>query len=93
MSTSMENTSAGPAQHHEPAMIRRPLDNCPGCGSWQLSPVVDVDAGAVHFLCGSCNRCWHVELGYVRRVLPGACSGCPQPERCSATYAKDQASA
>ena len=108
MSTSMENTStgtstgaandaatgtpAGDTQQYEPTLIRRPLDNCPQCGSWQLSPVVDADGGLVHFLCGSCNRCWHVAFGFVRRVLPETCAACPQSERCGATYAKDQAS-
>jgi hypothetical protein len=109
MSTSMENSSAGtpagtsagsPAgasaegvDQHEPTFIRRPLDNCPQCGSWQLSPVVDADGGLVHFLCGSCNRCWHVAFGYVRRVQPEACAACPQTETCAAAYAKDHTSA
>ena len=94
MTTSMGNTSlgreSGRQTDHEPALIRRPLDHCPKCGSWQLSPVVAVDTEEVHFLCGSCNRCWHVALGYVRRVHPGACGGCAQSERCAAVYAGDQ---
>ena len=45
------------------------------------------------FLCGSCNRCWHAELGFVRRVRPTACDGCPQRERCADAYAADQDSA
>jgi len=91
--SSMEQTAAAPATQPGPTMIGRPLDNCPGCGSWQLSPVVDVDAATVHFLCGSCNRCWHVELGFVRRVQPETCGGCAQSERCLAAYATDRASA
>lgn len=83
-----EKTSP-PARTPEPALIGRPLDNCPGCGSWQLQPVVDIDAEGVHFLCGSCSRCWHVELGYVRRVNPGDCDGCPQSALCSAVYVRD----
>jgi hypothetical protein len=78
---------------HEPALLRRPLDNCPHCGSWQLQPVVDEDASGVHFLCGSCSRCWRVELGYVRRVAPTTCDGCPRNELCAQTWAKDHAPA
>jgi hypothetical protein len=97
MSTSMGHSVAGegPAPKvgpHEPALLRRPLDNCPRCGSWQLQPVVDIDASGVHFLCGSCSRCWRVELGYVRRVPPTGCEGCPQQELCAASWAKDHAS-
>ena len=92
MSTSTSNTSPEPTTAHEPALIRRPLDRCPSCRSWQLRPVVSLDDEAVHFLCGSCDRCWHVELGYVRRMQPGACNGCPQPERCAAVYRADHAS-
>ncbi len=88
MTTSMENTS-GHTQRREPTFIRRPLDHCPSCNSWQLQPVVAIDAEAVHFLCGSCMRCWHAELGFVRRVNPASCEGCPQPERCAAVYAHD----
>ena len=93
MSTSMENTSLGQPQSHEPAIIRRPLDHCPKCNSWQLQPVVAIDAESVHFLCGSCNRCWHVQLNYVTRVHPETCAGCPQTERCANTYESDQTSA
>ncbi|HUI48913.1 MAG TPA: hypothetical protein VL119_09455 [Acidimicrobiia bacterium] len=94
----MDNTLAGGTATErsnapEPALLRRPLDNCPKCGSWQLQPVVDAQAEGVHFLCGSCSRCWLVELGYVRRVHPASCDGCPRSELCAATYAKDQLSA
>jgi hypothetical protein len=91
MSTSMEHSPLSREQTNAPALIRRPLDHCPTCRSWQLSPVVALDAEEVHFLCGSCSRCWHVELGFVRRVPPTACDGCPQPEHCAAAYAKDLA--
>ncbi|HEV7526282.1 MAG TPA: hypothetical protein VGP92_15020 [Acidimicrobiia bacterium] len=96
MSTSMSNTSFGQTpsdqtQSHEPALIRRPLDHCPKCRSWQLRPIVARDVEEVHFLCGSCSRCWHVELGFVRRVPPTACNGCPQAEHCAAVYDADLA--
>jgi hypothetical protein len=105
MSTSMENSSAGTSaeplagtsaegvDQHEPTFIRRPLDNCPQCGSWQLSLVVDAEGGLVHFLCGSCNRCWHVAFGHVRRVQPESCAACPQTELCASAYAQDHTTA
>ena len=63
MSDSMGNAS----KSHEPTVIRRPLDRCPTCGSWQLRAVTH-DEG-VRFLCGSCDRCWHVELGFVHLLF------------------------
>jgi hypothetical protein len=95
MNTSMEQAVMGDAStigRRESAFTGRPLDNCPGCGSWQLQPVVDADASSVQFLCGSCSRCWRVELGYVRRVPPTTCDGCPQAARCAASWANDHAS-
>jgi len=77
----------------EPALIRRPLDHCPACSNAHLEPVVDLYAEAVHFLCRTCNRCWHVELGYVRRVPPNACEGCPQRDSCLLVYRTDHPSA
>jgi hypothetical protein len=46
----------------------------------------------VHLLCRDCSRCWHVELGYVHRMTPAACLGCPERARCVAVYEADQAS-
>ena len=103
MTTSMGNTpttstpatgtpfgpAPNPVRERPHAPLSRPLENCPGCGSWQLQPVVVADASRVHFLCGSCSRCWRVELGYVQRVNPERCDGCLQPEHCAAAYAKD----
>ncbi len=85
-------TTSGRARSYEPAIIRRPLDHCPECGSGQLEPIVDLHAEEVQFLCLTCSRCWHVELGYVHRVPPNACTGCPQREQCAAVYARDHAS-
>ena len=95
MSTSMGNASmshgATQSQGHEPTIIRRPLARCPKCGSGRLEPIVDFDQEGVRFLYGSCDRCWHVELGYVQRVRPGTCHGCPQRDQCMQVYARDQA--
>ncbi|MCU1464855.1 MAG: hypothetical protein JWM72_783 [Actinomycetia bacterium] len=92
MSAGTDGTSYRPATGPDPALIRRPLDHCPGCNSWQLQLVVSVRDESVHFLCGGCNRCWLVELGFARRVQPETCDGCPQTARCSAAYARDHAS-
>jgi hypothetical protein len=97
MSTSMENASldgaAERSKTHEPTMIRRPLDHCPACGNGRFLPIVDLDEELVHFLCASCSRCWRVELGYVQRVPPATCDGCPQREQCTHVYLLDHASA
>ena len=53
--------------------LRRPLARCPVCASANLEPVVELDVDDVHFLCADCNRCWHVELGFVQRLSPAAC--------------------
>jgi hypothetical protein len=71
--------------------ISRPLTNCPGCGSAKLDPVVEKERQTVHMLCRDCSRCWHAELGFVRRIAPYACLGCPERERCEAAFAADQA--
>ncbi|MDQ1379315.1 MAG: hypothetical protein QOJ71_34 [Actinomycetota bacterium] len=92
MSASTDRRSDRPPSRPEPALIRRPLDHCPVCNSWQLQPIAAVLDESVHFLCGGCNRCWLVELGFVRRVQPATCDRCPQPQRCCAAYAQDHAS-
>jgi hypothetical protein len=92
VSARTDGTSYRPTTGPDPALIRRPLDHCPGCNSWQLQLVVSVRDESVHFLCGGCNRCWLVELGFARRVQPEMCGGCPQTERCSAAYARDHTS-
>ncbi len=75
----------------QPAVIRRPLVHCPACSATDLQPVVEVDTDEVHFRCGACGRCWHVELGYVHRMHPDTCRGCPEREQCAAVYAADHA--
>jgi transposase-like protein len=58
---------------HDPHPFGPPLTRCPECGSSELQPIVEGDIGEVHFLCGNCGRCWHVELGYVRAVTTQWC--------------------
>lgn len=69
--------------------ITYPLARCPECGSSRLDAVVEEMVQAVHFLCRDCDRCWNVELGYVQRVTPAACLGCPERDRCERAYAGD----
>jgi len=86
------NTTREPVAPQRPASIRRPLSRCPECGSADLEPIVALEAEEVNFLCGSCGRCWHVELGYVSRVRPTTCEGCMQQRRCLALYEADHTS-
>ena len=74
------------------ALFDRPLAKCPACGSSELEAVVEIDTNDVHFLCRDCARCWHVELGYVQRMAPDVCHGCPHLEQCAAVYNADRAS-
>ena len=62
----------------------RPLARCPRCHGLALRAVNDGEQ--VNFLCLECARCWHVELGWVRRVSPHTCPGCAARERCSRIY-------
>ncbi len=73
----------------QPRPIGRPLSHCPECGSAELDPVIELETQDVHFLCCNCGRCWHVELGYVHRMAPSACGGCPERARCETVYAAD----
>jgi hypothetical protein len=78
-----EDTS--PSAH----LFARPLRHCPGCGSERLEAVIDVEGESVNFLCADCGRCWHVELGYVQRVDPASCGGCPHHPECAEVFAAD----
>ena len=69
--------------------ITEPLRQCPECGSVRLEPVVEDERSTVHFLCADCSRCWHVELGWVHRMTPATCRGCPERRRCEAAYRAD----
>ena len=69
--------------------IAYPLAQCPACGSQRLDAVVEEKAQAVHFLCQDCKRCWNLALGYVQRVTPDTCLGCPERTRCERAYAEE----
>jgi transposase-like protein len=77
---------------HTAHPIVHPLAHCPTCGSDRLEPVVEQVAEAVHFLCRDCDRCWNVALGYVQRVAPATCLGCPERFRCEQAYTAERAS-
>ena len=75
----------------EASVITRPLRHCPSCGSDRLQAVVEARVQDVHFLCQECGRCWNIALGYVSRVAPPTCFGCPERGRCEVVYALDHA--
>ena len=60
------------------------LDACPGCGAGMLYTVSD--GQTTNFLCRICSRCWHVELGGVRRVEPATCPGCEWRGTCQSRW-------
>jgi hypothetical protein len=43
-----------------------PIDTCPGCRAHGLQAISAGDQ--VNFYCPLCDRCWHVDLGYVHEV-------------------------
>ena len=85
----METSDPHPTPAAHP--IDQPLTHCPACRSEQLEPVVENERQTVHFLCRDCSRCWHVELGYVHRMVPATCFGCPERARCEPAYERDHA--
>ena len=58
------------------------LEGCPFCHHPGLLTVTDGET--VNFLCERCGSCWHVEMGYVRRVDPLTCPGCLHRPTCLA---------
>jgi hypothetical protein len=52
-----------------------PLRQCPACGSRELEHVVEAATDEVHFFCGHCDRCWHVELGFAHPIASSLCAG------------------
>jgi len=57
---------------------------CPMCGTEDLEAVSDGET--TNFLCWTCRTCWHVELGWVQRVDPRTCGGCPHRDECLARF-------
>jgi hypothetical protein len=61
------------------------LDTCRSCGSERLTAVFDGES--TNFLCEECHACWLVTMGWVVRVDPSTCPGCPRHEECVAAFA------
>lgn len=65
-----------------------PFRSCPRCGSEELLPVADGERTT--FLCRSCWRCWHLELGWTSQVDPHACGTCVEQDACVARAGEDR---
>jgi hypothetical protein len=59
-------------------------ERCPGCAAGALYSVFDGEEK--NFLCRTCSRCWHLELGWIRQVSPLTCSGCEWRSTCSSRW-------
>ncbi len=59
-------------------LFGRPLTRCPACGSRDLELLVERETEEVHFSCGTCERCWYVDLGFARPIAPASCLGSTQ---------------
>ncbi|MFM7225422.1 MAG: hypothetical protein ACKOBG_13050 [Actinomycetota bacterium] len=73
----------------EPHLLGVPVVRFPTCGSDRLRPVAEAGGSDLHFLCADCARCRRVELGWVHRVNPGTCRGCPAHSVRAVAYAAD----
>lgn len=63
-------------------MLAGRIGPCPTCRNGRLTPVTDGEN--TNFLCAACGSCWHVALGWVDRVNPDTCPGCPSQAACRA---------
>lgn len=73
---------------HPPVRVTGgPLGACPECGGTSFLAVHD--GTETNFLCESCARCWYVSMGWVGRVDPATCPGCPMRGRCESMMATD----
>jgi hypothetical protein len=72
------------------ALFSRVLLRCPRCDAARLRAIADGED--VNFFCEGCGACWHVELGWVHRVDPTTCPGCPARGECTSRYAFDHLS-
>jgi hypothetical protein len=61
------------------------IDVCPECGSDRLRAIRSGDDA--NFFCESCSSCWHLSMGWVRRVDPLTCPGCARRSECLARLA------
>ena len=63
-----------------PGRTVRGLFECLECGADELEAVSDGEM--TNFRCLGCGSCWHYELGWVVRVDPDTCPGCPRRPLC-----------
>jgi len=80
----------GVIEVERPAPVRiegGPLGACPECAG--TSFLVVHDGTETNFLCETCSRCWYVSMGWVGRVDPVTCPGCPMRDCCESTMAAD----
>ena len=61
-------------------MLAGRIGPCPTCGNGRLSPVSDGEE--TNLLCQECGSCWHLAFGWIARVNPGTCPGCPSQSTC-----------
>ncbi len=54
--------------------------SCPACRTGYLRPVTTI-AGASHWACEDCGRCWEAMRGRLRHVDPIGCPGCATKHR------------
>ena len=67
-----------------------PPMTCPGCNAVGLLAVSD--GWDTNFLCPTCGACWHFELGWISRVDPTTCPGCPDRDVCLAATQEEPCS-
>ena len=80
----MTTTMPGPCATAGPSPIGTILDHCPGCAGTHLYTVFD--GQDTNFLCRSCDRCWHVTLGWVHQVDRHTCPGCEWRSTCTSRW-------
>lgn len=64
-------------------MLAGRIGPCPVCGNGRLTSVSDGEE--TNFLCTECGCCWHVGLGWIDRVNPETCPGCPSRPICESS--------
>jgi hypothetical protein len=72
-------TPAPPGTAGRP-LIGETIDRCPRCAGEMLYMVFDGEH--TNFLCRTCNRCWHVDRGWVQEVDRTTCPGCEWRATC-----------
>jgi hypothetical protein len=80
----MTTTIPAPGAPAGSSGIGRILDRCPACAGIHLYTVYDGES--TNFLCRSCDRCWHVTLGWVHQVDRDTCPGCEWRFACASRW-------